>query len=356
MKRLLSHTKTKMELADYLAQKTIEFGQRNGRRVVVAWRSECKGTEEDFSHLQSNQEEADTKIILHAVDATARGATELRIHFPDTDVFILALRRYSCLCKNTSFVIGTGRNHREIKLQPIVRALGPEKVAALPAFHAFSGADNTGCFAGKGKSSCWRAFMEADREIINALSGLGGASAIPSDDIMASIEKFVCQLYLPKTEMCSVKELRWWLFRKKQAQSERLPPTQAALKQAILRAHYQLLVWNNDVVANPSLPSPENFGWTLEGNQWIPIMTKLPPAPQAIIHLVKCKCAKERCSTNRCQCRKNGLNCTDLCGCSDGGESCENVNDGEDNDSGDDNEEDDDDDDDDEYDFDVLND
>ena len=83
---------------------------------------------------------------------------------------------------------------KSVKLQPIVRALGPEKAAALPAFHAFSGADNTGCFAGKGKSSCWRAFMEADREIINDLSGLGGASAIPSDDIMASIEKFVSAL------------------------------------------------------------------------------------------------------------------------------------------------------------------
>ena len=88
------------------------------------------------------------------------------------------------VCKNTSFVTGTGRNHREIKLQPIVRALGPEKATALSAFHAFSGADNTGCFAGKGKSSCWGAFMEADREIINDLSGLGGASAIPSDDII----------------------------------------------------------------------------------------------------------------------------------------------------------------------------
>ena len=54
-------------------------------------------------------------------------------------------------------------------------------------------------------------------------------------------------------------------------------------------------------------------------------MTTLPPAPQAIIHLVKCKCTKERCSTNRCQCKKNGLNCTDLYGCSDSGEQCENV-------------------------------
>ena len=27
---------------------------------------------------------------------------------------------------------------------------------------------------------------------------------------------------------------------------------------------------------------------------------------------------KDRCSTNRCQCQKAGLGCTDLCGCPDG--------------------------------------
>ena len=83
MKRLLLHTKTKMELTDYLAQKTMEYGERNGRDVVVAWSSQCKGTNRDMSYLQSNQEEADTKIILHAIDATANGATELRIHSAD---------------------------------------------------------------------------------------------------------------------------------------------------------------------------------------------------------------------------------------------------------------------------------
>ena len=83
-----------MELTDYLAQKTIEYGERNGRDVVVAWSSQCKGTYRDISYLQSNQEEADTKIILHAIDATANGATELRIHSADTDVFILSVRRY----------------------------------------------------------------------------------------------------------------------------------------------------------------------------------------------------------------------------------------------------------------------
>ena len=54
-------------------------------------------------------------------------------------------------------------------------------------------------------------------------------------------------------------------------------------------------------------------------------MTKLPPAPEAIIHLVKCGCTKQ-CASNRCQCRKNGLSCTDLCSCSDEeNEPCQNI-------------------------------
>ena len=48
-------------------------------------------------------------------------------------------------------------------------------------------------------------------------------------------------------------------------------------------------------------------GLTMENDQWIPVMTTLSPAPKAIIQLVKCICAKERCSTNRCRCRKAGL-------------------------------------------------
>ena len=41
-------------------------------------------------------------------------------------------------------------------------------------------------------------------------------------------------------------------------------PTKAALTQAILRAHYQAMVWKNDIIPNPRLPSPAGFGWTLE--------------------------------------------------------------------------------------------
>ena len=56
--------------------------------------------------------------------------------------------------------------------------------------------------------------------------------------------------------------------------------------------------------------------WTTESDGWIPFIATLSPALDAITQLVKCRCAEERCSTNRCQCRKVGLLCTDPCSCS----------------------------------------
>ena len=82
-----------------------------------------------------------------------------------------------------------------------------------------------------------------------------GTSPTPCDKAMKAIENFVCELYVSKTSLSSVKDLRWWLFRKKQAQSDRLPLTQGAV-----RARQQIIVWNNDIVGNPDIPSPENYG------------------------------------------------------------------------------------------------
>ena len=101
----------------------------------------------------------------------------------------------------------------------------------------------------------------ADKEIITALANLGTSENL-APDTNAALEKFICQLYVPNTPVSSVKELkcRWLFFPKKQAQSERLPPTKTALDETIKRANYQAMVWLNDIEPNPLLPSPENFG------------------------------------------------------------------------------------------------
>ena len=158
-----------IRVCNYLPAKKLSLSWKTWRppslcQLVVAWGSVCKATHKDVAHLQSNQEEAITKMTLHALDATANAATQLQIHSPDTDVFVLALRRYPELCENTLFVTGRGQHHRVIELKPIAETPGPEKIAALPAFHALSGADNTGSFFRKGKASllednCRRGFI-----------------------------------------------------------------------------------------------------------------------------------------------------------------------------------------------------
>ena len=158
------------------------------------------------------------------------------------------------------------------------------KIAALPAVHAWSGADHTGSLVGKEKRH----------------GGKHSKRHPASAETMAAIEKLIWKLYVPNTTITSVKDL------------------------TVMRANYQAMVWNNNIVAQPQLPSPDNFGWKLEDNKWLPVITTLPPAPEAVIQLVKCGCATERCSTNRRQCRKANLNCTDLCSCCDRGDICEN--------------------------------
>ena len=45
-----------------------------------------------MAYLDSDQDEADTKFLLHAVDAAASGATSIQIFSPDTDVFVSAFQ------------------------------------------------------------------------------------------------------------------------------------------------------------------------------------------------------------------------------------------------------------------------
>ena len=111
--------------------------------------------------------------MLCAVDASSIGTTKIHIHSPHADVFVLALRRYPDLCENTSFVTGARKKRRVIPLKPIVQALGLKKLAAIPAFHGISGADNTGSFAGKGKLTCWNVLEQASDEFYAAMARPG---------------------------------------------------------------------------------------------------------------------------------------------------------------------------------------
>ena len=58
----------------------------------------------------------------------------------------------------------------------------------------------------------------------------------------------------------------------------------------------------------------------------MPKVSDLPPAPTAVIELVKCGCGRSRCSTESCSCMKHSLACTELCACDADFNNCANPN------------------------------
>ena len=159
---------------------------------------------------------------------------------------------------------------------------------------------------------CRTLLKKAERSVLDACSSLGNTDTIQYD-IYMTLERFVCQLYIPSTQLRTIGEVRWLLFSKKQHVDEQLPPTKAALHQMTRRANLVALVWKSCDNPNPSIPSPILHGWQQDGDRLQPVPTTLPPAPKAVLQLIKCGC-KGICITMSCTCRKHNLKCTDMCG------------------------------------------
>ncbi|KAK3734787.1 hypothetical protein QZH41_007919 [Actinostola sp. cb2023] len=286
LKQLLSNNTNKELLSIYFASHILECNKDSQKTYVVTSKHECKSNKLSVQHLDSSQEEADTRMLLHAIDATERGATSICIQSPDTDVLVLALWKYTSFCEETTLIVGTGAKRRSIPLGPLHNAVGSHVVAALPGFHAFTGCDQTGTICGKSKISCWNTLQKADEQVLQAFASLGSSQCV-QDDVSKMLELYMCQLYVPLTKITTVKELRWFLFSKKQYADEKLPPTKGALDQMIKRANYVSLVWKECGAPCPDLAAATSHGWSQDGDRLQAIPTTLLPAPKAVLELIK---------------------------------------------------------------------
>ena len=260
-------------------------------------------------------------MICLGVSATERNSKDAHMTFfsPDTDVLVLVIANYDRLPINTTISMASGVQ----EVRPIWKALGQEKAKALPGLHAFTGTDNTGRFCRIGKATWFKLFLAAEDDIIEALATLCEDVNV-SEELQVTLAQFVCIAYCPKgIQLLNIPELRWHMFCKYMAESEKMPPTMGALKQHILRAHIEARVWGQAAVAEQKLLDPLKNGYYKDSSceNLKPTTTDVLPAPEAIVELVRCQC-KGNCASNRCSCRFRDLPCTDLCLCSS---QCENV-------------------------------
>ena len=200
--------------------------------------------------------------------------------------------------------------------------MGSQLSSYILFLHAFTGCDTTSRIYGFGKK---QAAKLTNSHTFDAIARVF-MSPSEKDEIVSAGEKAMLLLYEGRQSLgASLNEMRTKMFRQKTATStsyvhaRSLPPTESAAHQHSLRVYLQIQTW---IRGNETL-DPKDWGWDLTDNYYSPIYTDQPPAPADLLKVIRCSC-KGDCSSFRCSCRKNGLECSPACGdCR--GTSCTNI-------------------------------
>lgn len=312
----------KQELFEFLSCKVADWNCPANKHVVITSGSSVIIKGSIRSMESCNHEEADTRLMVHLLDAILNGYHKVLIRTVDTDVVVIVIGRFSyfksiCQDINIWIAFGVGKHFSYIHINAVYEDLGGERSLALPVFHSFTGCDTTSTFYGRGKKSMWEAwkcFNDVTQAFVYIALHPFATVSIDSQQFQL-LERFTVIVYDKTSELQLVNELRQELFCRKEKTMERLPPTQHSLLQHTKRAAYQAGVWCTSEQREQHTPSPEGWGWSLEENIWVPVWSTMPIAAEVCSELIKCGCKSEQGCSSRCSCRKAGWNCTKLCNC-----------------------------------------
>lgn len=145
----------------------------------------------ELKDLETSQEEADTRMILHAAHE-AKHSHDLVIKSPDTDVFVLALAFCSHIDGHLHFHTAKGRNTHITDITKLHAHLGEDKCDALVGLHAFSGCDTVSALHKVGKAKAYKK-LSSKTEYITMFRELG-TSFTPSPELCEALEAYTCDL------------------------------------------------------------------------------------------------------------------------------------------------------------------
>lgn len=224
---------------------------------------------EETQDLQSEHEEADTRIVFHlhyVMRISPSSITNVCVRANDTDIFVNLLY-YALHQQEGQYVwmdvgLNSTNNRRYISIQDICKSVDSDFVEALPALHSFTGSDYTAAFYRKGKIRPYN-IMEKTPKYAQALALLGHDEEI-RETVTTTIEEFVCELY-GERKSASVNETRYAIFqnlyapKKKNEPLEKIrgahasimPPCKTVLANKIKRANYVAALCKHAHKANP---------------------------------------------------------------------------------------------------------
>ena len=233
--------------------------------ITVNWDS----TEENVD-LKSNQEEADTKVILHPMNVIRCGGDDvIGSSSRDTDIMVLALALFDDLVK-VYFDYGNGKCRKRMCLGAV--GMKDEGKKTLVGFCSFTRNEYISVIFRKGKKHCWSA-RKSNESLIRAFTETDTDWTM-AEQQMNAIQQYVCVLY--KSKKKSVNDVRYDLFEKKQNKEGKIinlsliPLCFSPLNLQIKRANFVSKLWKSTCMAHLILPNIEEHGWNTYGSiAWI---------------------------------------------------------------------------------------
>ncbi len=192
----------KASLTQFLLQEWL--GKENGSRFekrtlfvtagdkcfrLKAHESASEVAQVEIAALRRTQEEADTRMLLHAAHAADHAIPPVVIRSPDSDVVVIALA-VTHQIDTKLFRTRTQHHTRYLDLIAIGRGLRQEMCNALPGYHVFTGCESSSVFTGRGKVSGFRLLKDDDR-FRSAMAGSGQSFSMSAEQV-AKEEQAIC--------------------------------------------------------------------------------------------------------------------------------------------------------------------
>lgn len=304
-KNFLSLNENKEDMANFLSDQLVAYGNAEKEIVVGGGeRGSFSSARGQLRTLEGNHEEADTRLILHALEAIRCGYDRIVVQCRDTDVLLLLL--YFLGDQPDIWIkSGTGKDTKFYPVHDIAKQLSPTAIQNILGFHSISGCDTVSSFGGLGKKTCWKVYLQYPE----LLHGVG------RDGTSTDAEQFVCRVYKAPDVFKGCNIARLELFQRGKKALDMLPPTSDALELHIKRANFQAKVWMQADTAMMDLADPTSTGaWKEVNGELEKVWTRKPSVPQSCRALVSCGC-KTKCRTAACQCHSSKQGYMPSCSC-----------------------------------------
>jgi hypothetical protein len=161
-------------------------------------------SDETLEMSSCDHEEADTRLIVHIVDALSKGRNTCLVRTVDTDVVVILIGKFyyfTTLNSNANIWVafGSGKNFAFWHINTICHSLGEERSLALPFFHSYTGCDTTSFFFRRGKRlawDAWKCFPDVSTRVALILIPLLQIFNLPSSG------KIYCNLVQQEQQHC----------------------------------------------------------------------------------------------------------------------------------------------------------